>query len=592
MQQNSLQPQNQPKKGSKKKKIVIAVIVVLLILAIFGGVFWWMIWGRQPSFLGDQVDLSLSSEKEIASGNKIDLTLIYVNNEKVALEDLEINVLYPDGFIFENSTLTPEKDSKNRFVKEKIAAGEQDKITISGRLLGNPRETKTFTATFSFKPENVSSRFSREAACNILITKSQLQLETTLSKMVRENELLKYKVTIKNTAEEEIKNLQVKMEFPNSFDINQVNPKQKGENLWEFEKLKTNQEEAIEIEGKLYAEAGETKIFKISAGQKDEKGEFYLQNEKEIQVKVAKLDLSLQAQINKQQSLAVNFGDEVELKVHYKNKSSDNLPNVVMEAAIDESIFDKSAIKVEGGKYEKGKIWWDKSGKSELANLDKSAEGDLVARLKILSDIPVASSSDKNFSTTIKAKLSSDLKDIGGGVFSKESNEAEIKINTKVGYNIEIRYYDQNGKKIVGSGPLPPKTGFETTYRVYLTLTNTSNDVEKSKAEIYLPENISFAGGKTAASGILDFFDGKMIWNLDKLQAGIGKLKPQLQASFDISITPDKSMIGKTPKLIEKSSFSGRDSFTGSEIKIERGLLTTELERDLKAREMGGKVVE
>lgn len=579
------------KKSKKsKKKIIIAILVIL---AILGAGIWWVIFGRQPSFLGDQVNFTLSGTPETASGNEIELTVNYTNNEKVSLKDVEINLLYPDGFIFEKASLPPEKDSKNRFTREKIISGESDKIIISGRLLGNPKETKNFIATISFKPENVSSRFFREAEHNILITKSELQIEETLPKIVKEKEILKYQIKIRNTGSETMKNLQVKMDFPVSFEINQTNPKSKETNLWDFQNIEQNKEEIIEIEGRLYGEAGETKIFRIQAGQKDEKGEFYLQNEKEIKVKIVKLDLKLETKINNQEEISANLGEEVELKVYYKNKSSENLPDAKIILDLNDNLFDKTNIKVEGGKYEKGEIIWDKSGKSEFANLEKGREGECKARLKIISDIQMSSASDKNFSAKFKALFSSELEKLAGEKkeFLKESNESELKINTAVGYNIEIRYFDQNGKK-VGDGPLPPKVSIATTYRIYLTLTNTTNDVEKAKIELYLPQNISFSGSKMASSGILDFFEGKIIWQIDKLQAGIGKLKPQLSASFDIGIIPDKSMVGKAPRLVEKSSFSGRDSFTGNEIKIERGLLTTELERDLKAKELGGKVLD
>lgn len=595
MPQNSISAQNQPKRGLKKKKVVIAIIVVLLFLVITGGALWWVIWGHSPSFSGDQIDFSIFGTKEIASGNKVDLTVVYTNNEKIALRDLEINILYPDGFIFEEAEPAPQKDVKNIFTKEKLASGEQDKIVISGKILGNPKEIKKFYATVSFKPENVSSRFSKETEFDVLVTESQLQLETTLPMMVLENEILKYKTTIKNTGEETVENLQIKIDFPASFEINQTDPKQSGEeNFWNFQDIKPGQEETIEIEGRLYAQINETKVFKIQAGQKNEKGEFYLQNEKEIKVRVAKFDLSLRAQINGEENLNVDLGSDIELKIHYKNKSSENLPDVLVEVGIDENLFDKSSIEVFGGKYEKGKIIWDKSTKSEFANLNKTGEGDLSVRLKILPELAISSLSDKNFSTKFKAKLVSDLKELGRkDKYIRESNEVEAKINTQVGYNIEIRYYDQNNKKPVGSGPLPPRVGLETTYRVYLNLTNTTNDVEKAKTEIYLPKDgISFTGSKMSSFGILDFFDGKVIWNIDKLQAGTGKIKPPLTASFDISITPDSSMTGKAPKLIERSSFSGTDSFTNNNISIDRGILTTELERDLKAKEKGGKVIE
>lgn len=575
-------------KGRRKKVILILVFVFLFTL---GGIFWWLFFGRQASFEGDKVEFQLKGPSEVASGNKVEVVMIFANNEKVNLTEGEINVVYPEGFIFENSSLSPTGERKNQFKIEKLGPKEMGKITISGRLFGNPKEHKVFVATFSYKPENISSHFSREGQMEIAIEHSDVQIETNLPKIALENERLKYQVKIKNTGKEKITDLEVKMEVPASYEINQVNPASSEANLWKISELEPEKETIIEVEGRLYGEAGEIKIFKIQTGQKNDKGEFYLQNEKEIKVKIVKLDLDLDLKINNQKEIVANLGDEVELRLDCENKSSEDLPDSKIEVSFDENLFEKSAVYVEGGKYEEGKLIWDKSTRPELANLENGKKEEFRARLKLISNIPVNSSSKQNFLTKFKAKFSADTKPLGKeGEFVKESNAVQIKINTKVGYEIEVRYYDENGKK-VGAGPLPPQVGKETIYRVYLTLTNTTNEVANPKVEVHLPADVLWVGNKTASFGNLDFFEGRVVWSLEKLEMGLGKIKPPLVAFFDISFTPKTEMVGRSAKLIEKSLFLGRDIFTDNYIKIEKGAQTTELEKDIKAKSVGGKVV-
>lgn len=583
------EPMTLPKKmpSSRKKKIIITALASLFVLLIAAGIFWLFL--RKPPFSGENISFEISGPKELASGNEVDLTLSYANNEKVALRDAEINLVYPDGFIFESASVLPEKDSKNLFKKSKIEPGETDKITISGRLFGNPKDVKKFSVSLSFMPKNFRSRFSREADHDILISKSELQIEEEMPEIIKEDEVLKFSVKIRNLSESEIKNLRVKLETPSSFEISVSEPKISENGVVDFRNIKSNEEKEITVEGKLFGDVGETKTFKIQAGQLDEKEQFYVQNEKEVKVKIVKFEIDLEVSVSHE---SANQGDEIEFKVNYKNKSSENLPSASFSAALDENLFEKQSIQAEGGKYEKGIVTWDKTTKSEFADLEKNAQGTLSLRAKIASDIPMATPSDKNFSVKFKVKFEADLKEKGAEKFEYESAEAETKINTAVGYNIEIRYFDQSQKKPEGSGPLPPKVGQPTTYRVHLGVTNTTNDVDEAKVEVYLAKGVSFAEGKTASFGILDYFDGKVVWQIKKLSAGIGKLKPQGLASFDISITPDQSMVGKAPKLIEKSLFSGLDIFTLEAVRIERGNLTTELERDLKAKQIGGKVVE
>lgn len=576
------------KMSPQTKKILVISGICLAIVLLLGAAIWWIFSGRKASFTSDNISLVLTGKNEIASGEKLDLVLTYTNDESVSLKDIEINLMYPAGFIFESSVPEPQKDLKGRWTIDRLASGEQGEIKISGRLVGNPKENKVFTANFSYTPENFNSRFSKETECAVSVAKSNLEINTDFPKILNENASLKKSVKIKNAGDKPISNLQVKIELPTGFELSQFEPAAQELNTWNFSNIAAGAETEIKLEGKIFGDAGSTKIFRIQAGQVDENKQFFLQNEKEVKIKIVKIDAELTATANKE---TLDGGEDLEIKVHYKNKSSESLPNAVISADIDADLFDKTTISAEGGKVEKTRVFWDKTTKKELENLAVNAEGDLIFRAKVASDIAMSSAADKNFEIKFKAKLSSDLKDLGGDVFTKESNEESIKLNTQVGYNIEVRYYDLNDKKIVGSGPLPPKVGQETTYKVYLLATNSYNEVRDAKIEIYLADGVSFAGSKSSSAGSLDFFDEKVIWDLKKMPAGIGRTKPQYQASFDISITPTSIMVGKAAELTEKSWFTATDSFTNNLLDIKHGVLTTELERDLKAKELGGKVV-
>ncbi len=581
--------EDKKKMSSKTKKILKIVGISVSVLFLLGVATWWVFNGRKSSFTSDSIGLVLTGKNEIASGEKLDLVLTYANDESVALKDIEINVMYPAGFIFENSAPELQKDLKGRWTIERLASGEQGEIKISGRLVGNPKENKIFTANFSYTPENFNSKFSKETECAVSVAKSNLEINTDFPKILNENASLKKSVKIKNAGDKPISNLQVKIELPTGFELSQSEPAAQELDTWNFSNIAAGAETEIKLDGKVFGDAGSTKVFRIQAGQIDENKQFFLQNEKEVKLKIVKIDAELTATANKE---TLDGGEELEIKIHYKNKSSESLPSVVISADIDADLFDKTTISAEGGKVEKARVIWDKSMKKELENLAVNTEGDLIFRAKVATDIAMSSASDKNFEIKFKAKLTSDLKDLGGDVFTKESDEEIIKLNTQVGYNIEIRYYDLNNKKVVGSGPVPPKVGQETTYKVYLLATNSYNEVRDAKIEIYLANGVNFAGSKSSSAGSLDFFDEKVIWDLKKMPAGIGRTKPQYQASFDISFTPTSTMVGKVAELIEKSWFTATDSFTSNLLDIKRGILTTELERDLRARELGGKVVE
>lgn len=568
-------------KKRKTIKIIFIVLGVLLVLAV--SILIWFIFGKKPTFTGERINFGILGPQNIKSGDLFTYEVSYENNEEVALKDVEINLFYPEEFLYEKSNPKSQNFTENRWYIRSISPKSSGKITISGKLLGNPEDIKKCKATFRYTPSNFNAVFTEEAEVATKIDKINLSISSNFPKIVSKESDLQYEVVVKNEENIDFSNLKIQLDYPQAFEFKSTDPKpQEANNIWNFDKIGHGEEIKIKITEKVFGELEEKKSLNIKVGLKSLSNQEYIQAEKKFETKIAKVEANLTYEVLGQKNVSANPGDLLEFKIHYKNTGTEDLPNASVESEIDMGLFDKESFLIEGGMLSDKKLIWDKSGISSFANLGKGIEGDLIFKAKILEDLP---SDATNLKTLSKAKLivSDQEKRI---FYTSESNEIEIKISTQVSLTLEGRYYDSEGKK-VGSGPLPPKVGEATTYRIYLSLSNTTNEVSDGRVEIFLPLGVSWTGVKNVGVGSLTFVGERMVWDVGKIPAGAFKEEKTLEANFEVGITPDDSQVGKTVALISKAKFSGKDTFTGKDLNFEVGSVSTDLTNDPKASGKG-----
>ena len=156
----------------------------------------------------------------------------------------------------------------------------------------------------------------------------------------------------------------------------------------------------------------------------------------------------------------------------------------------------------------------------------------------------------------------------------------------------EARYFSEEFEEL-GSGPLPPTVGEKTTYKIFLTLSNTFNDLSDVVVSTTLPSSIIWEKDTSADEGTISF-DSKnqtVTWRITEVKAHTGTFFPNLIASFSVSLTPKAQDVGDAPTLMNKVVVAGRDEFTDQKLTDEATAVNTSLEKDLGAQGKG-KVVE
>jgi len=576
------------KSRNKKKKKFTKAVVLLLLLAALAVSFsaWWVFVGRGAAFTGENVNLTISGPSEVVGGSLVTYTVNYTNNEETDLSDVSLSLIYPDGFSFVTSDIKSSSFNDNKWNINQIGAGQSGSITIKGKLFGDVGASTTCAVSLTYQPTNFNSSFTEHAQVATKINGLDLALEAKVPASVQPDVVFEYPIIVKNTTLVDVTNIRIKTDFPNNFEMVSASPASRVSGTWDITKLVAGEEQEIKIKGKISGEVGATSQIKTSLGVFNERDKFYQQQEVENAIKVVNISGELQLLVNNKKENAANPGDTLDYIISYKNTGSENLKeaSVVLEFS-NKDLLDEKGIVISGGEYKDGKVTWNSAGVKELVDIAPERSGAMSLKIKVTPSLVVKEISDKNFSLKatpqLKSKRSGSEEEI-----TVNGNSVETKINSEIILSTEARYHDLAGK-VVGTGPLPPKIGEKTTYRVYINLANRTNDVTGGHLEITLGDIAEWTGIKSVSVGDLKYEGGKVIWDIGRIPANTGQFTENLKANFEVSITPRVADKGKTVELVKSMSFSGSDDFTDGKLSKESGSLDTELETDFIAKGKG-----
>lgn len=569
---------NNKKKFSKKKILVIIASIIFSIISI--GLIIWVFLLKQPSFTGENTSFEISAPSEIVAGDTATYQIDLINNENVDLENIEISIIYPNSFVFKSADPKSLSFNDNRWIFDNLGAGEKKSIKIKGDLYGEVGSTLVCVANITYKPRNVSSNFNQTSEASTKINSSDIDIEVNIPNTAQVDKEFEYIIKATNPTDFDISNIRIESILPENFELVSSEPNYKSSYYWDFPKIIAGETHEIKLNGKITGQIGDASDVKIRFGLFDGHDNFYLQGEDIYSIKLVDVSGDLKLLVNGVEGNAKNPGDLLEYTLFYRNTGSEILKDNIFTLKFDNKklLDENSIITDDQGEYSNGVITWSSQKIEKIKNIEPNQEGAFVFKIKIISPIIVDSIEDSNFSIKAKSKHIAKRGESKEEV-TIEGNGIETKINSEVILTSEARYYDYQGKQ-VGSGPLPPKVGEKTTYRIYLTLANRTNDVDNGRIEILLSERAKWEMKKIVSVGDLKFEGDIIIWEIGKIPANTGQFANSMTAEFEVSIEPEQEDVGKVIGIIKEMKLMGLDSFTSNKVEIIQEGLNTTLTKD------------
>ena len=390
-------------------------------------------------------------------------------------------------------------------------------------------------------------------------------------------------MSYKNKSDEDLENVAIDAVLPSGFIISTSTPQIDSNKRWIIGKLESKSEGKVSIKGSFGSDATGNKDITLKLGVLDKDKTFLTLIEKKSTTNVVGGDLVTALMVNGKDNFnTARWGDSLNYSIIYENEGKDTLYDITFRMKIiglpkenGETIVNWPKLKdLNKGQQKEDTIVWTKKQVKLLGKLKPGGKSIIDFTIGVIPKPKNPSYRDYKIDSVLEVEIAR-----AGNLAVKrklQSNKITTFINSDTQFTGQARYYD-DGNSQIGSGPIPPKVGQKTTYRIYWKVANSMHELEEMKVSGVLPSGAVFSNGKADAGTVaLDSSLKKVEWTLNRLPTSV----KNISAQFDIILTPSKSDIGSSASLLEKITFTAKDKSTGATITLSGGDETTALPDD------------
>jgi len=564
------------------KTVSYGIIGFLLLVLVFGGAgFWFFSYlNSRNVFTNENISLKIEPPITLVSGQEAEYQIMITNHEKVNLYNAHLELFYPENFTFSSAEPVPtNKDSNNTWDFSVLKIGETEKIKITGKVFAAINSTQTFRGVLTFKPANLNADFKQEAIVDAKVASSIVKLEITGPENPLANQKVEYVIKYKNLSAEDLADLQLVAEYPASFVFASAEPESNdasNHNLWQIDKLKANAEGVVKIQGDFSAlsESGNQDIkFRL---QMKHNGDYYPQAEELVATSVVKDQLSLRLIANgSAEDQPINFEDELVYTLNFKNSGQENLSGVKIVARLNSKILDWKSLKnTDKGVVGDGTITWTGREVPKLLKLGPGEEGSVSWSIRVKDASVISDENVGQFTVETYAEAQAKQGTVGTDSIVKSKTIVNT-INSNLSLKAGVSYYSEDNVAL-GTGPITPKVGEKSSYNLKLALANNLHDIKDLKIIVTLPKNVKYIDKENHTVGDLIYNQqaNKITWSISKL----AKSALNMEASFNVEISPTEADAGKVLILVSEISLTGQDMETGAAISSDLKAITTAFE--------------
>jgi hypothetical protein len=435
----------------------------------------------------------------------------------------------------------------------RLEAGETKKVDFV-IIASSDKSQETIKARLDYSPEGVSARFVVTTSKEIIIGRLDVSMVFDVQSVIFPNQEIRGTLHIIPNSNIETSPIYLRLDFPPNFVLREVNQPFDHGTIWRLGTLRAGDNIKREFVGRVFAD--DSVVFKAQLGAL-EGVNFLALNVTEAVVKISPSPIIVTQTIESPSSAGARAGDNVNLKITYTNNANIAMEDAVLRTFLPINLVDTDSISAQNARIDKdeGIITWDKYSNPQLRFVDIGRSGEVSLSFRIRDDLVPQNINDTNMSIDIRTRISSEQETLAleGAVLT-----AENSINLKIITNLSLR------QNIVGEGARHPRGDELSVYTVRWTLNNTLNQANSVRVEAILPSYVSWQGGTMPGSENVQFHSSTntIVWTIDKLDAGVGYVRPERTVEFRVGLRPSPRDIFDGLKIFELTKLSAADAFT------------------------------
>jgi hypothetical protein len=564
-------------------KLLIAS-AVFCVLAVSIGAF--IFFNGANLISANNIDIQITGPVSIAGGEPVTFDITAKNNNNVDLQVVDMNVEFPAG------TTDPDNPAQTlstyRSLIGDMSAGSSAHKTIRAIMFGEENLQKEILVSLTYSIKGSTAVFTKTQTYDVLISSSPINVTVSSFKEITSGQEFDLKVDLKSNSEQTLKNVLLKASYPFGYNFISSNLPPLADNAtWRIGDIPAGAKKSIVIHGSLSGEDSDVRAFHFTVGAqstKDPKSIATQYSVVEQDMTIQKPFISLNIAIEND-STSVNhvgkFGEPQRVEITWFNNLPNAVSNVEIKAKLAGSAYDKNMVTADQGFFNSSsdEIVWNEQTNRDLASMPAGASGKVSFTITP-SDKGSASNPVVNPTITIVANVS--------GNRTQESHVPQalagavtraIRVSSNV--NLSGRVVRTVGP-FPNTGPIPPKAEQATTYTVIWDVDNTSSTVGNAQVTALLPAYVKWLSVVSPSSEDVsyDSHTGQITWNIGNVSTYTLTSSHRRELAFQISLTPSVSQVGQSPILVNQTTLSAQDTFTGAQLKSSQDTLTTRFSTD------------
>lgn len=530
-------------------------VIIIVVLAYFA-------FKRTPVATRGEANVSvtINSPETVASGGDIIYKILINNQDSVALTNVQLELVYPNGTTYESSVPDASNITGTLFdMKNGLPPGPTVTVIVKAKINGSINDVKQLTARLHYSYANFNSEFIKEQTFSVRLTASDVALEIDGPNSVNTQQLVSYTIKYANNSTVDISNAKIQVAYPAGFSFASSQPAADlSNNVWNISLLPAGQNGTINVQGTFgSANPGESKTLTAQFQILGQDGNFFTQSTADFATSIASSPLAVsQTLTNGNANNIADPGDQLTFDIKYSNNGQTALTGVNVIATLNSQALDLSSIRAQGANINNSVLTWNAASTKNLANLAPGTSGDLVFSVLIKNPATKTSATSLSFTSSLQIKANEYTTAFPG-------NQIALKISSPAAIYETLDYM---------SGPLPPKVGQTTLYRVTLNLKNSTNDFSNGVLTAFLANATNFVPGSVisaeSANVTYDASTQKLTWNFNNLPAHAGSFAPARTLQFGINFTPSPALVNYSPALVKNVNFTATDNFTSQPVTV------------------------
>ncbi len=540
----------------------LTLITFVFFLATAGIAYFVQISGSDRSVSTSKISISTQGASVVDGGRVVPLSVRIANRNPVAIQNVKFVITYPPGTYKKGEPVTrlPTEEFKWSAVK----SGEVVSIRIAPLLYGTVGERKELRYYLEYQAEGSSQPTQINETYAVQIRSAPLVISTLRHTTPVAGKNMTLTVGVRHNTAEKTPGAVVELVYPRGFTPTSFStePINREKTVWRVKTLRPDEEQIIRITGILQGKESDEQsaVARIYAAPSDRKSTVIAEKNVVFSVSKSFLSVALKMEGNADNRITVSPGDEIEVKLDWKNEDTAQLQNLVITAALSGTGLNESSIRPGSGGYFNEvarQIVWDRRQIDGFTSVAAGGTGALRFRFRALSNQVEFAQAEK----TVQISISAQARRVVNGQTEKIQNIAVGRIDLRsVLRTVGNTLYATSSIK--NRGPIPPRVGEKTSYVLKYFIKNDGNTLSDVVMRIPLERDVELTGqinGITREEWEYDEDTHTFTVRIPSL-APVG---PQSSRLFELQVViePTARDVGKEIALTKQSDYEAYDTY-------------------------------